>query len=80
MKTKVKILQTVFVADTQKRIEFVKVVQATKLSYTKSLPTDFKNIELISKNYRCGFDLMFAYNDDRRFGAAFLGHFNSGNV
>lgn len=48
-----------------------------------SLPSQFKYIELICKNYNNGGrDLMFAYNDpsNRNDGTLFIGFWNSGTV
>jgi hypothetical protein len=46
----------------------------------KTLPKDWRNIELICKNYATKFDLMFAYDEDRQEGCLYLGHFNNGVV
>jgi hypothetical protein len=48
---------------------------------TKTKPKIFQNIEFICKDYAgFGFDLMFAYNEDRNQGILYLGHFNDGVV
>jgi len=38
----------------------------------------FKNIDLICPRYFSGLDLMFAYNDSKSTGIAFLGKYNNG--
>ena len=43
-------------------------------------PQRFKNIELICRKYLTGYDLMFAYDEDRNQGVLYLGHFNDGVV
>lgn len=44
-------------------------------------PKSYENIELICKDFEgYGFDLMFAYNEDRNQGILYLGHFNDGIV
>jgi hypothetical protein len=65
-----------------KPIEFVKYLDDDLISYIPSTsPSDFENIELICKNYRGeNIDLFFVYNDDRRKGLLYLGHFNDGIV
>jgi hypothetical protein len=40
----------------------------------------WNNIELICKDYGDGCDLMFAYDNNRSDGIAYLGHFNDGIV
>jgi hypothetical protein len=65
-----------------KPIEFKKYLDNDLTSYIPSTsPSDFENIELICKNYRGeNIDLLFVYNDDRRKGLLYLGHFNDGVV
>ena len=44
-------------------------------------PNNFKVIELICTNYKNGgYDLLFAYDDDRNCGILFTGHYNDGIV
>lgn len=45
-------------------------------------PKEWKYIELITKNYGSGMDLMFAYdsNDERDEGHLFIGYWNDGVV
>ena len=46
-----------------------------------SPPSKFKYIELICKNYKGSYDLMFAYNDPSRDdGTLFVGFWNNGTV
>jgi hypothetical protein len=46
------------------------------------VPSDYEYLELISKNYTTGYDLIFAYNDpaERNAGILFIGHWNDGVV
>jgi hypothetical protein len=44
-------------------------------------PKSYENIELICKDFAgFGFDLMYAYFNDRNAGSLYLGHFNDGIV
>ena len=43
-------------------------------------PNAYKFVELVSRNYTNGLDLMFAHDGDRTKGCAYLGHFNDGIV
>jgi hypothetical protein len=44
-------------------------------------PKSYENIELICKDFAgFGFDLMYAYFNDRNSGSLYLGHFNDGVV
>ena len=44
-------------------------------------PKSYENIELICKDFAgFGFDLMFAFDEDRSYGFLYLGHFNDGIV
>ena len=63
-----------------KPIEFVKAILLSEISKAGCSPDDYKNIELISKGYIDGHDLMFAYDDDRSTGCAYLGYWNDGVV
>jgi len=66
-----------------KKIEFVKYFnEHYKLAIPRKdvVPSDWKNIELICKDYSKGFDLMFAFSEERNHGTLFLGHFNDGIV
>ena len=40
----------------------------------------WENIELICRDYVDGFDLMFAYNNDRNSGCLYIGRWNDGIV
>lgn len=70
--------------DENKPIEFDYYIDGCLVSPSfVSLPSQFKYIELICKNYsNGGRDLMFAYNDpsNRNNGTLFIGHWNSGTV
>jgi hypothetical protein len=44
-------------------------------------PKSYENIELICKDFAgFGFDLIFAYNEDRNQGVLYLGRFNDGII
>jgi hypothetical protein len=48
---------------------------------TEIKPKSYENIELICKDFAgFGFDLMYAYFNDRNAGSLYLGHFNDGIV
>jgi L-amino acid N-acyltransferase YncA len=48
---------------------------------TEIKPKSYENIELICKDFAgFGFDLMFAFDEDRSYGFLYLGHFNDGIV
>lgn len=82
MKTKVIVIGKQFQAPKKlKAIEFKKaVLGGNNLSMAVAKPSNFKNIELIARNYTELYDLMFAYDTDRSCGCAYLGHFNDGVV
>jgi len=64
-----------------KPIEFLKYLgYYLEFNSICSKPKDFKNIELICKNYFNKCDLMFAFDEDRNNGVLYLGHFNDGVV
>lgn len=63
-----------------KPIEFVSVVGLNIILGAVYSPDYYKNIELISQGYTEGYDLMFAYDDDRSTGCAYLGYWNDGIV
>lgn len=69
-----------------KKIEFVKCLLSDyewqALSKTSLQPIDFKNIELVCREYagKGTYDIMFAYDDNRSAGSLYLGHFNDGVV
>lgn len=64
----------------KKPIKFVKSIYVHNNPLATSSPNEWENIELICNNYKMGFDLMFAYNRNREYGVAYLGHFNDGIV
>jgi hypothetical protein len=78
--TKVTIIGGATPIEKKKPIEFVKCIGAMSILDAQALNYMWKNIELISKNYVDGYDLMFAYNNNRSDGIAYLGHFNDGIV
>jgi hypothetical protein len=43
-------------------------------------PNQWENVELISKRYADGLDLMYAYDNNRNDGRVYLGHFNDGVI
>jgi len=66
-----------------KPIEFVKALNnLSELVATKTKPKEWVFIELLSKNYPHGYDLMFAYYGERNSGdrCLYLGHWNDGFV
>lgn len=78
--TKVTIIGEATPIEKKKPIEFVKSIYLHNNPFAQSSPHEWKNIELICKNYGGGFDLMFAYNSNRGDGIAYLGYFNDGIV
>lgn len=64
------------------KIEFVKALNRSfMISNASTKPSDWDNIELITKNYTYKKeDVMFAYNECRRNGCLYLGHWNDGVV
>jgi hypothetical protein len=70
--------------DDNKPIVFNDYLDANSVSSAfVGIPSQFKYIELICKNYNNGCrDLMFAYNDpnERSYGELYIGHFNDGIV
>lgn len=63
-----------------KPIEFVNAILLNTILKTASSPTEYKNIELVCRNYVDVYDLMFAYDEDRSKGCAYLGYWNDGIV
>lgn len=78
--TKVTIIGEATPIEKKKPIEFVKSIGSLGVCNARAVPYMWDNIELICKNYGSGFDLMFAYNNKREDGVAYLGHFNDGIV
>ena len=78
--TKVTIIGEATPIQKKKPIEFVKCIYVHNNPPATSSPNEWENIELICKNYGNGFDLMFAYNNKREDGLAFIGYFNDGIV
>jgi hypothetical protein len=78
--TKVTIIGEATPIEKKKPIEFVKCIGAMSILDAQEISYMWKNIELISKRYVAGYDLMFAYDDKRDNGTAYLGHFNDGIV
>lgn len=65
-----------------KPIEFKYMLSSTckEFKVTVTNPKNYLNIELICKDYGYGFDLMFAYNSNRKEGTFYVGYFNDGVV
>lgn len=68
-----------------KPIEFVYAIIESKgkprIDKTRSTPSMWNNIELLSKSQSIDYyDSMFAYDDDTSMGIIFFGHFNDGVV
>lgn len=68
-----------------KHIEFVKAVTGrmsdVKYQTSVSEPHHFEYVELICPAFNSSFyDMMFAYDDNRKKGTIFLGHWNDGFV
>ena len=78
--TKVTIIGEATPIQKKKPIEFVKLIKSDDIRISASSPHIWKNIELICKNYEAGYDLMFAYDDKRSDGTAYIGYFNDGVV
>ena len=78
--TKVNIIGEATPIEKKKPIEFVKCIGAMSILDAQALNYMWKNIELITKNYDGGYDLMFAYNNKRDDGIAYFGYFNDGIV
>ncbi len=78
--TKVTIIGEATPIEKKKPIEFVKFIDIDTNPPARSGTLGWGNIELICKNYGDGYDLMFAYNNKRSDGIAYLGHFNDGIV
>ena len=84
MATKVTILGEQPIEQEKKKIVFCRRVDVAcgHISGVIGLkPHEFQNIELIRrKQTPRDYDIMFAYNKDRRAGGIYLGHFNDGIV
>jgi hypothetical protein len=78
--TKVTIIGEATPIQKKKPIQLVKCIGAMSVLDAQAPNYMWKNIELICKNYDFGYDLMFAYNNNRSDGIAYLGHFNDGIV
>ena len=79
--TKTIVLGASYIND-NKPIEFCHYLDSSLLSSSfVSPPSKFKYIELICKNYKGSYDLMFAYNDPSRDdGTLFVGFWNNGTA
>lgn len=64
----------------KKPIEFVNALAKNPMHIhpASSKPKNFRNVELIAGNCYSGFDVMFAYDDERLEGVIYLGHWNDG--
>lgn len=78
--TKVTIIGEATPIEKKKPIQFVRAIYSDHLEATKIKPHEWENIELICKRYEANYDLMFAYDDKRDDGTAYLGYFNDGVV
>lgn len=78
--TKVTIIGEATPIEKKKPIKFVKAIYSDTLETAEIKPHQWKNIELICKRYEASYDLMFAYDDKRDDGTAYLGYFNDGIV
>jgi hypothetical protein len=78
--TKVTIIGDETPIEKKKPIQFAKSIGTTSNHPARSGTLGWGNIELICKDYGDGYDLMFAYNNKRSDGIAYLGHFNDGIV
>jgi hypothetical protein len=78
--TKVTIIGDETPIEKKKPIQFAKSIGTTSNHPARSGTLWWGNIELICKDYRDGYDLMFAYNNKRSDGIAYLGYFNDGIV
>ncbi len=78
--TKVTIIGGATPIEKKKPIQFAKSIGTTSNHPARSGTLGWGNIELICKDYGDGYDLMFAYNNNRKDGIAYLGYFNDGIV
>jgi hypothetical protein len=79
--TKVTIIGDETPIEKKNPIEFVRLIGITHNHPACSAPFWWDNIELVCKDYGAGYDLMFAYNNNKRLdGLAYIGHFNDGIV
>jgi len=78
--TKVTIIGDETPIEKKKPIQLVKCIGAMCILDAQALNYMWKNIELITKNYDGGYDLMFAYNNKRDDGIAYFGYFNDSIV
>ena len=78
--TKVTIIGGATPIEKKKPIEFVKYIDVDTNPPVQASTNMWNNIELICKDYGDGCDLMFAYDNNRSDGIAYLGHFNDGIV
>lgn len=80
MKTKCIVLGESQPSNELKKIEFVRCIDDDDGFPPSSKPSEYAVIELISREYANGHDLMFAYFEDRSEGCAYFGHWNDGVV
>jgi hypothetical protein len=83
--TKTIVLGTEHPEKDKTKIEFVKVLSGLyelEEADSSGTPKDHNYIELVSKGYAQGMDLMFAYNnpDKRKDGILYIGYWNDGIV
>lgn len=70
---------------TEKKLKPIEFKYVIKSNFEKDTPQkrphEWENIELIGKNYYGGgYDIMYAYNDELRYGSLYAGHWNDGVV
>jgi hypothetical protein len=78
--TKVTIIGEATPIGKKKPIKLVKSIRSFGICNARAVPYMWDNIELICKDYEDGYDLMFAYNNNRKDGIAYFGYFNDGIV
>ena len=62
-------------------IKFVKVLMKSDgFTTPECSPSEYKHIELIARDFLKGYDLMFAYCENRNEGNLYIGYFNDGIV
>ena len=78
--TKVTIIGEATPIEKKKPIKFVRAIYSDHVEAAEINPNEWGNVELICKHYEANYDLMFAYDDKRDNGTAYLGYFNDGIV
>lgn len=78
MKTKCIVLGESQPSKELKKIEFVKSLNTGYFGSPLAAPSDWINIELIRPTSERELAIMFAYDNDRKSGVLYLGHWNDG--